>query len=113
MHELGIAESVISIVEQTAREHGLAAVREVVLEIGGLSGIDAESLEFALSVLTPGTLLDGAKIELLVPAILLRCRICGREYEARAEQTGCPGCGALSFEVIRGREMLVRSVAGV
>ena len=112
MHEVGIAESVIDIVERTAREHGLAAVCRVVLEIGGLSGVDAQSLEFALSVLTPGTLLDGAEIELLEPANLLRCRLCGSDYEARAEQTDCPGCGAADFEVIRGREMLVMSVAG-
>ena len=112
MHEIGIAESVRGIVEQAARENGLATVREIVLEVGRLSGVDAEALRFAFEVIAAGTVLEGAAITVEAPDVLLLCSRCGREYPTDLEDTACPGCGSADFSVVRGRELLVRSVAG-
>jgi hydrogenase nickel incorporation protein HypA/HybF len=112
VHEVGIAENVLRIVERTATEHGLATVRRVELSIGRLSGVDAEALEFAFSVIAPGTVLEGAEIQIEVPPILLRCRPCGSSYAAAMEETACPQCGAFDFEITQGRDMTVTSVSG-
>jgi hydrogenase nickel incorporation protein HypA/HybF len=112
VHEIGIAENVLGIVERAAGENGFAAVREVVLEVGRLSGVDAEALRFAFEVIAEGTVLQGATITLETPGVLLACRACGREYETDLVDTACPRCGASDFSVARGRDLLVRSVAG-
>lgn len=62
MHELGIAASVLEIVEAAAREHGLVSVRGVLLEVGRLAGVDPEALRFALEAVAPGTVLEGAEL---------------------------------------------------
>jgi hydrogenase nickel incorporation protein HypA/HybF len=47
MHEMALAESVIQIVEETARRNAAAGVRAVWLEIGRLSHVEPEALRFA------------------------------------------------------------------
>ena len=93
-------------------EHGLTVVRTVVLEIGRLSGVDAEALRFAFEVVAPDTVLSAAEVEIVVPPILLSCRSCAAEYPAELEDTRCRSCGSQDFDVLQGREMLVKSVAG-
>jgi hydrogenase nickel incorporation protein HypA/HybF len=112
VHEVGIAERVLRIVEQTMEEHGLTVARTVVMEIGKLSGVDREALEFAFEVVAPDTVLAGAEIQIVVPPILLGCRACSREYSAEIEDTRCPFCGSVDFDVLQGRELVVKSVAG-
>ena len=50
MHEMALAESVIQIVEETARRNAAAEVRAVWLEIGRLSHVEPEALRFAFEV---------------------------------------------------------------
>jgi hydrogenase nickel incorporation protein HypA/HybF len=64
VHELSIAQSVVEIVERTARENGMDAVSGVALEVGRLSGVDADSLRFAMEAAAPGTMLEGAEVEI-------------------------------------------------
>jgi len=51
MHELSIAHSILSIAENAVPENSKAFVTSVGLQIGELSGIEIESLEFAFSVI--------------------------------------------------------------
>ncbi len=112
MHELGIAENILGIVESVARENGLRTVQTVSLEIGPLSGVDAESLRFALDALSPGTLLEGTRIDIAQPPLELACRGCGSVYQPQPEDMRCPHCGEASFDTRRGREMLITQVVG-
>ena len=51
MHELSIAQSIISIAENAAPKDHSTHITSVGLQIGELSGIEIESLKFALSVI--------------------------------------------------------------
>lgn len=113
MHELGIAESVLGIVAEEMRRNGLERVLKVRLEVGKLSGVDREALDFAFEALLPDSPAAGAQIEISVPALLLRCLSCSADYEAlSADDLRCPRCGEARFEVRRGREMLVTAIEG-
>jgi hypothetical protein len=48
MHEMALAESILNIVEETARRQGAARVTEVRLEIGELANVESEALQFGL-----------------------------------------------------------------
>lgn len=113
MHELGIAEDVLRIVEGVARDNGLLTVQAVALEVGPLSGVDAEALRFALDVLSADTLLAEARIDITVPPLRLRCRLCERVYEPATEDLRCPGCGVARYDMEKGHEMHVTAVTGV
>ena len=73
--------------------------------------------EHALGV-APGLTKDGVEAEMQrllaeAPFVLEEgLSLLRREYPTDLEDTACPGCGSADFSVVRGRELLVRSVAG-
>ena len=48
MHELSIARSIVELVEEQADNRGASVVEELELEIGRLSGVEIQTLAFAL-----------------------------------------------------------------
>ncbi|MGE4345759.1 MAG: hydrogenase maturation nickel metallochaperone HypA, partial [Geoalkalibacter sp.] len=57
MHEVAITQSIIDICKETARHQGAMAVRAVTVEIGELSGVVPEAVEFCFEACSRGTLL--------------------------------------------------------
>ncbi|ORJ58727.1 hydrogenase maturation nickel metallochaperone HypA [Geothermobacter hydrogeniphilus] len=110
MHELGITRSIVDIAERTAREHGGNRVTSVTVEIGALSGVIPDAVEFCFEACSKGTLLDGAR--LIVESIpgLGRCPDCGREQEIDNHSFACGDCGALGLERLRGEELRVKEL---
>lgn len=106
MHELAITESVVDAV--TARLPG-QRVTCVRLEIGALSGIVAESVRFCFDLVTEGTNLEGAALEIAQPRAHCRCRSCGREFEPDGPITLC-SCGSAEVTVLTGQELKITSV---
>lgn len=64
MHEMGIAQSVIDIVQKQAEGHPGAAIRTIGLRIGPFAGIDASSLTFCFDCLKAGTPLEAAGLRI-------------------------------------------------
>ena len=67
MHEASLAGGVLQLVEETAAREGFTRLLALRLEAGQLAGVDVRALRFALEALAPGTLLDGARIEIVEP----------------------------------------------
>ena len=64
MHEVGVAGSILDAVRAEAAAHRPARAVKVGVRIGGMSGIDPESLTFCFEALVQGT--DLAPLELEV-----------------------------------------------
>ena len=88
-------------------------VEQVDLEIGALSGVEVDALQFALDVLAPGTILEKACITFETPLLLLYCPECDNEYVGDLDDLLCPGCLGSEFDVRQGRKMLVKAIRGV
>jgi hydrogenase nickel incorporation protein HypA/HybF len=112
IHETGIAQNILIIIERAAHQHQLSSIDKIVLEIGRLSGVQTDSLEFAFSVLTPGTLLENTMIEYDQPPLLLQCNHCKKEYSPANDSFICPTCNHEEFIVLKGRQLLVKSIVG-
>lgn len=93
MHELAIAESVLSTI--TART-GDRPVREVRLEVGRLSGISADSLRFCFELAAAGTCIDGAALDIAEPPGRGRCRTCAEEFLLRTGSCSVPAAVRMS-----------------
>src|SRR5512143_3834015 len=65
MHELALCQSVVNTLVEQARIHHFDRVTAVRLEIGALSCVSAEAIEFCFAAVTRGTLADGCRLELL------------------------------------------------
>ena len=55
MHELSIARSIVELVEEQADNRGASVVEELELEIGHLSGVEIQTLAFALDSAIKGS----------------------------------------------------------
>ena len=55
MHELGICDALLKMVDGIARDEGLACVRKVTVEVGSLSGIVPAYLADCWDAVTDGT----------------------------------------------------------
>ena len=107
MHELSLAESVVRI----ACEH--AAGRPVVkveLKVGHLRQVVPDSLDFAWEMVTQGTALDGAELQIEYVAASARCKACGDEAELTAFPARCDACGSMDVDVSGGDELLVETL---
>ena len=110
MHEMSLAESVLRIIEDAAREQHFKAVKRVTLEIGRLSCVEPEALRFALASVMQGTLAATAELEMIAIPGQGRCEACAAEFPIESRYDACPECGGFRIRVTGGDAMRVREL---
>ncbi len=110
MHELSIAQNIIEIVEEHAAKMKARHVTEIVLDIGAVSGVVPENLEFAWEVSAKNTVVEGALLKINFIEAKAVCLECKKEFELDDIYTMCPHCGSFQFEIIQGKELKVKSI---
>jgi len=111
MHELTVAGNIINIVTTAAVEAGVDRVHEVCLEIGLLAGVEYDSLDFALTALTPGTVMETASITIEKPGGAAKCLSCGNEFLFESFMGYCEVCKSVDLKIIKGGELRVKSIS--
>jgi hydrogenase nickel incorporation protein HypA/HybF len=106
VHELGIARNIVAIVSEAANGR---PVHRVTLEIGKLSGVMADAIRFCFDIVTEGTALHGATLEILEPAGRASCRGCQREFETTTLAATC-ACGARDLIYLQGEELKIKTM---
>ncbi len=105
MHELSIAQSILKIVQDETKKHGVSRVTRIFLRIGALSAIVPESLTFSFEIISERTIAEGARLDIeLVPA-RGRCRECNIYFKVDGALFFCPGCGKVAGEIVSGKEL--------
>ncbi len=106
MHELAITQGVV---EAVTERTGTAPVTSVRVRVGRLSGVVPDAMRFCFDLVTAGTPLEGATLEIEQPEGRGRCRTCGTDFVLRDLILLCD-CGSADVEVVAGRELAVASV---
>lgn len=110
MHEMSIALNIVDLAVATARQNQARKINAVVLELGALSGVVREALEFCFSSACKGTPAEGAALQIEpIPAIAI-CEQCAKEFNADQIVSACPACQSMVFNVAGGRELRIRSI---
>jgi hydrogenase nickel incorporation protein HypA/HybF len=110
MHEMSLAEGIVQLVEETAATQGFSKVRAVFVEIGRLSSVEPEALAFCFEAVTRGSLVEGARLEIVdVPGSGL-CLACGKGVPVAALYEPCPLCGDYQVRITGGTEMRVKEL---
>lgn len=107
MHEVSLAGGVLQLVEDTARRDGFKRLLELRLEAGQLAGVDVRALRFALDAMAPGTLLEGAQIEVEQPPGQAWCLSCSATVTIAQRGDDCPLCGGYQLQPTGGMELRV------
>ncbi len=110
MHEFSIAMDIVDIACEYARKENAGSVREMEIEVGELAGVVMEALEFSLASAVKGTILEHAKRNIIRIPGWVRCTSCGHEYAADDLYSHCPLCHSFPPEILRGRELRVKSL---
>lgn len=106
MHELALTQTVVDTITQRL---GDSRVRAVHLEIGQVSGVLPDAVRFCFDLVTEGTTLDGARLDISEPTGRGRCRSCGAEFDVADFLVLC-ACGSVEVEITGGQDLLIRSV---
>jgi hydrogenase nickel incorporation protein HypA/HybF len=110
MHEMSLAEGMLHILEDAAREQGFARVKTVWLEIGRLSSVEPEAMQFCFDAVTRGSLAEGAKLEVIDLPGSGQCLNCGETVEIAAVYDACPACGGYPVNPLGGTEMRIKEL---
>jgi len=110
MHELSIAQSIVEIAEQYSEGSNNGAIKEVDIEIGELSGVVVEALEFALENIVSGTVLEKAKCNFIIIRGAAICNECLKEFEMHNLLDFCPHCGSFNRKIINGKQLNLKSI---
>ncbi len=107
MHEASLAGGVLQLIEQAALRERFARVTHLRLEAGRLAGVEPRALRFALEALAPGTLLEGARIDIEEPPGQAWCMACGRTVQIAQRGDACAHCGGYQLQPTGGTELRV------
>ncbi len=110
MHELSILMGMVETAEQYAREQHADRITGITLEIGEMSSVVPEYVEFLFPDVTEQTMLEGASLTIKRQPVCVACRDCGQVYEWRKEKYRCPGCGSESARIVSGRDFMIQSI---
>ena len=106
MHELAITQSVVDLVAERTAGRQVSLVR---LEVGALSGVVPDSMQFCYELHINGTPLEGSTLVIEQTPGAAHCRSCGRDFTLDDLILLC-SCGSADVDLIAGRELRVLSV---
>jgi len=131
MHEWALGEGVITTAQKFAQENDLTKVTEVIVMIGELQQVEHDVLEFAFEQLKTELFKD-AKFILKTQPAKFKCRVCGNEWNFKAQgltedvseaihfvpemahvYIKCTECESPDFEVTQGRGVWLATIKGV
>ena len=110
MHELSVCIALLESVDQVANEHAAAGVSRIIVQLGPLSGVEADLLQNAYPLAAAGTIAAEAELVIESNAIVVHCSQCGAETEASPNRLLCGTCGDFRTRVVQGDEMILKSV---
>ena len=107
MHELSIADAIVKTVLKEVEEKKLPAVQRVVVQVGVLSGVVPEALQFGFEDITKDTPLENTELEIEIIPVRGECSQCGQSFEVENYVFSCPACQSGKITVTHGEELQI------
>lgn len=96
MHELSLCSNALEIMEQTAKKQGAKLITGVWIEVGALSCVEPDALEFCFELVCRDTIAQGCKLHIIQAPALAWCFDCAKEVKITTESAmTCPHCGGI------------------
>jgi hydrogenase nickel incorporation protein HypA/HybF len=106
VHELSITRNIVAIVADRAQGR---KVRRVTLEVGKLSGVMTDAIAFCFDIVTQGTMLEGAVLDITVVEGRARCVECGKVFGVPTLYAACV-CGSRRLHRLQGEELKIKTM---
>lgn len=105
MHELALMEELCRLAVSAATAQGASAIHSLHLRVGDCSGVDARALRQAFEVVRTHDSWRETSLQLEVVPTRCFCSDCGVAFHPKDVIHACPDCGALSSQLLDGREL--------
>ncbi len=110
MHEMSIALSIVDLADEQANLAHAAKIIEIELDIGTMSGVEVEALNFALEIAAKDTLLEAAVVKINRIEPVSECLDCGEIFVSEGFIHQCPACSEMNTRILSGKEIQVKSI---
>ena len=110
MHELSVCLSLLQQLQGIAAERDARRITRIELSLGALSGVEADLLRNAWPIAAAGTIAVDAELVIEASGVVVRCKSCGAETEARPNRLLCGACGDYQTTLVSGDEMILQRV---
>lgn len=110
MHEFGLMTQLLQAVEAKSREMGSRPVLAINLLIGDRASIVDDSLLYYFEMLTLGTLVEGAELNVRRVPSRFYCANCDDKYTPTGADFCCPVCEQVGTITEEGSELLIDSI---
>ena len=110
MHELGVVIEVVKTVERFAEKNGVTRIDALVLQIGELSSMIPKYIESCYPAAVDGTLLEKTELKIEVLPGNGLCGKCVKAFNLLKNQGICPECGNGEFEILSGKEFMIKEI---
>jgi hydrogenase nickel incorporation protein HypA/HybF len=120
MHEASIAQSIVRTVLDEAEKQEATAVESIEIEIGRLTFLGIDQVEFWMKMGFQDTIAEKAEIKFDTIQGRLRCSDCDYEgpillredpeYHMMLPAFKCRQCGGSNVKIIKGKEAVIRRI---
>ena len=116
MHELSLSSAIVETVLRYAEGRRVSVVTT---KVGAMRQVVPDSLSFYFDIVARDTVVEDAKLELILVPALLRCPYCEREWDPAPKPSleaqlmpsfRCPTCDEAAAETLAGNEFEVESI---
>jgi hydrogenase nickel incorporation protein HypA/HybF len=107
MHEMSITQGIIDL---CLLHSGGRRVNSLEVEIGELSTVVPEAIEFCFEACSRDTFLEGARLNIIRIPGVGKCQECRSETPLTEIFGTCRQCGSNRVVIITGEEMMVREI---
>jgi hydrogenase nickel incorporation protein HypA/HybF len=110
MHEMSLCEGIVQVIEEQASSQNYQSVEKVWLEIGALAGVELDALRFGFDVVTKGTIVENAQLEIIQIDGSAWCMPCEKTVSVAQRFDPCPHCGSYQIQVTGGDELRIKEL---
>jgi hydrogenase nickel incorporation protein HypA/HybF len=110
LHELSLAGEVLKIAEDEVRKNKASLVSEITIEAGDFCGVEIDAFRSALEILSEGSFLSTAALNIVRIKGRGYCHTCDIEFDMESRVDTCPGCNSFASEIRNGHEFRVVSL---
>ncbi|PHS70722.1 MAG: hydrogenase maturation nickel metallochaperone HypA [Methylophaga sp.] len=110
MHEMSLCEGILQIIETEAQQQQFTEVKQIILDIGVLSGVEISALKFAFDVVMRGSIAEKASLKINEITAQAWCMQCAKTITIKQRYDACPDCDSYQLQVSSGDEMKIKEL---